>query len=132
MDTMKVFTLREAREILAKIKPLIEDINDKRNEIYEIYNSLEEQQDVLEKMYLRSRIGELERDIKKNLARVEELGGVIKGIDPILVDFLSYAGDRYIWLCWKEDEDTIMYWHELDDGFAGRKPIEILEETELM
>ncbi len=129
---MKVFTLEEARELLAKIKPLIEDINEKRSEMYQLHGSLEEQQDPLEKMYMKSRMMELESDIKRNLARIEELGGVIKGLDPILVDFLSYSGGRYVWLCWKEDEDTIMFWHELDDGFAGRKPIEILEETELI
>jgi len=56
---------------------------------------------------------------------------VIKGIDPILVDFLSFHQNRYIWLCWKEDEDTIMYWHELNEGFAGRKPITLLEEDML-
>jgi len=62
------------------------------------------------------------------IASIEALGGVIKGVDPILVNFLSFHKNRYIWLCWKEDEDTIMYWHELNEGFAGRKPIHLLEK----
>jgi len=26
-------------------------------------------------------------------------------------------------LCWRVDEDTLAWWHEIDDGFAGRRPI---------
>jgi len=123
---MKVFTLEEARSVLVKIKPIVEDINLKRAELLDAYSRLEEEEDDLEKMYYQAKVKELESLVRENFMRIEELGGVIKGIDPILVDFLSYHEGRYIWLCWKEDEETIMYWHELESGFAGRKPIESL------
>ena len=125
---MKVFTLEEARELLVKIKPIVEDINLKKQELYEIYTRLEEENDDLERMFYQSRIKELESLIKRGFLRVEELGGVIKGVEPILVDFLSFYDGRYIWLCWREDEETIMFWHELNDGFAGRRPVEYLED----
>ena len=127
---MKVFTLEEARNLLVKIKPIVEDINLKKGELFDIYSRLEEEQDELEKMYYQTKVKELESLIKRGFLRIEELGGVIKGVDPILVDFLSYHEDRYIWLCWKEDEDTIMFWHELNDGFSGRKPVDYLEGSE--
>ncbi len=127
---MKVFSLEEARDLLVKIKPIVEDINIKKEELYEIYNRLEDEQDELEKMYYQTKVKELENLIKNGFMRIEELGGVIKGIDPILVDFLSYHEGRYIWLCWREDEDTIRFWHELNDGFAGRKPVELLQNSE--
>ncbi len=125
---MKVFTLEEARELLVKIKPIVEDINLKKQELFDIYTRLEEESDDLERMFYQSRIKELESLIKRGFLRVEELGGVIKGVEPILVDFLSFYDGRYIWLCWREDEETIMFWHELNDGFAGRRPVEYLED----
>jgi hypothetical protein len=125
---MKVFDLDTARETLAVIKPIVEEINTKRMELAEAYERLQEEQDPLERMYLESHIKDLEALIDSLFRKIEALGGVIKGIDPILVDFLSFHKNRYIWLCWKEDEDTIMYWHELNEGFAGRKPISLLEE----
>ena len=128
--SMKVFTLEEARSVLIKIKPIVEDINLKKSELFEIYSRLEEEEDDLERMYYQTRIKELESLVKQGFMRIEELGGVIKGVDPILVDFLSYHEGRYIWLCWREDEETIMYWHELNDGFAGRKPVELLDTAE--
>jgi hypothetical protein len=128
---MKVFDLDTARETLVVIKPIVEEINIKRMELTEAYERLQEEQDPLERMYLESHIKDLEALIDSLFRKIEALGGVIKGIDPILVDFLSFHKNRYIWLCWKEDEDTIMYWHELNEGFAGRKPISLLEEDVL-
>jgi hypothetical protein len=128
---MKVFDLDTARETLVLIKPIVEEINTKRMELTEAYERLQEEQDPLERMYLESHIKDLEALIDSLFRKIEALGGVIKGIDPILVDFLSFHKNRYIWLCWKEDEDTIMYWHELNEGFAGRKPISLLEEDVL-
>jgi hypothetical protein len=128
---MKVFDLDTARETLVVIKPIVEEINAKRMELTEAYERLQEEQDLLERMYLESHIKDLESVIDSLFRKIEALGGVIKGIDPILVDFLSFHKNRYIWLCWKEDEDTIMYWHELNEGFAGRKPISLLEEDML-
>ncbi len=128
---MKVFDLDTARETLVVIKPIVEEINTKRMELTEAYERLQEEQDPLERMYLESHIKDLEALIDSLFRKIEALGGVIKGIDPILVDFLSFHKNRYIWLCWKEDEDTIMYWHELNEGFAGRKPISLLEEDML-
>jgi hypothetical protein len=128
---MKVFDLDTARETLVVIKPIVEEINAKRMELTEAYERFQEEQDTLERMYLESHMKDLDAAIDSLFRKIEALGGVIKGIDPILVDFLSFYQNRYIWLCWKEDEDTIMYWHELNEGFAGRKPITLLEEDML-
>ncbi|MCS6999110.1 MAG: DUF2203 domain-containing protein [Aquificaceae bacterium] len=125
---MKVFDLDTARDLITLIKPIVEEINFKREELYRCLSSLEEEGDPLERLYLESHVKDLDADIKRLFQKIEALGGVIKGIDPILVDFLSFYQNRYIWLCWKEDEDTIMFWHELDEGFAGRKPIEDLTD----
>ncbi len=125
---MKVFDLDGAREALVLIKPLVEAINIKRQEIYNVLEEIQEETDMLEKMYKETQIKELDEQIRRHFEKIEALGGVIKGIDPILVDFLGFYENRYIWYCWKEDEDTIMYWHELDEGFAGRKPISFLKE----
>jgi hypothetical protein len=128
---MKVFDLDTARETLVVIKPIVEEINAKRMELTEAYERFQEEQDTLERMYLESHMKDLDAAIDSLFRKIEALGGVIKGIDPILVDFLSFHKNRYIWLCWKEDEDTIMYWHELNEGFAGRKPITLLGEDML-
>lgn len=123
---IKIFDLESARDLIRIIKPIVEEINLKREELQDCFSRLEEEKDILERMYLESHTKDVETRIRSLFQKIEALGGVIKGIDPILVDFLSFHQNRYIWLCWKEDEETIMYWHELDEGFSGRKPIDLL------
>ena len=57
---MKVFTLEEARNQLVKIKPIVEDINLKKEELHSLLVRLEEEEDELERMYCQSKIKEIE------------------------------------------------------------------------
>ncbi|MDX1393697.1 MAG: DUF2203 domain-containing protein [Gemmatimonadota bacterium] len=45
------------------------------------------------------------------------------GLDHGLVDFPTTLDGRWVYLCWHAGEDTIGFWHEIDSGFAGRRPI---------
>lgn len=54
---------------------------------------------------------------------LESKGCVIKGIERGLVDFLSLRDGKEVYLCWKNPETEIRYWHDLDAGFAGRQPL---------
>jgi hypothetical protein len=41
-----------------------------------------------------------------------------------LVDFPSLLRGEEIYLCWKLGEERIAYWHGIEEGFAGRKPLD--------
>jgi hypothetical protein len=56
------------------------------------------------------------------LREVSELGIEVKAADG-LVDFRSRLRGRTVYLCWRFGEQGIVHWHELDTGFAGRKPL---------
>jgi hypothetical protein len=75
------------------------------------------------------------RDLKRDLAdrveryqfawrEVEEMGAVLKDPRAGLVDFFGRVDGKLVWLCWKYGEDAVTHYHELDEGFAARKPIE--------
>ncbi|MGB9873352.1 MAG: DUF2203 domain-containing protein, partial [Hydrogenobacter sp.] len=97
---MKVFDLDSARELLTLIKPLVETINIRKEELYSILVKMEEEEDKLERLYMESQSKEIDEEIRRCFQKIEALGGVIKGTDPILIDFLSFHQNRYIWLCW--------------------------------
>ena len=54
---------------------------------------------------------------------IQELGGMVKDVGEGLVDFLAKREGEDVLLCWKLGEDEIGYWHGLEEGFAGRKPL---------
>ncbi|QSQ22096.1 DUF2203 domain-containing protein [Pyxidicoccus parkwayensis] len=74
-------------------------------------DTLREERDVL-----------LER-IRGELHQLTEMGLEIKGADG-LVDFRAHRGDDPVFLCWRFGEPAVTHWHELQDGFAGRRPID--------
>jgi hypothetical protein len=70
---------------------------------------------------------ELEREaeaVTRTVASLEELGVQVKDLDRGLVDFPALrANGEEVLLCWQVGEDEIGFWHGLEEGFAGRKPL---------
>jgi hypothetical protein len=55
--------------------------------------------------------------------RINAAGAEVKSLEEGLLDFPARRGDEDVLLCWKLGEDEIGYWHGVDEGFAGRKPL---------
>ena len=62
--------------------------------------------------------------LKKSFEHLEELGVQVKDLDIGLIDFLTHYHGREVCLCWKLGETGITHWHDMEDGFRGRKPID--------
>ena len=65
----------------------------------------------------------------QSIEDLENTGVSLKGLDEGLLDFPAKRFDKEIWLCWKEGETEIKFWHEKDTGFMGRKPISVSNES---
>jgi hypothetical protein len=61
--------------------------------------------------------------VARCVEKLERLGVLVKDLDRGLVDFPALRGDEEVLLCWEVGEDEIAYWHGVDEGFAGRKPL---------
>jgi hypothetical protein len=67
------------------------------------------------------------RRMEVAVKQIDAWGVTLRDIGMGLVDIPALASGRPIWLCWKLGEDDIAWWHELDTGLAGRKPLIDLE-----
>lgn len=125
------FKLREAEGALFKVEGLIAAglrIKGRIEEVRAAIEALDEGEEIDDDFQLRlfGRLHEhhqLSADLFKILESLERLGVVVKNFDTGLVDFPCLFEGREIFLCWKLGEPRISYWHELEDGFAGRKEI---------
>jgi hypothetical protein len=72
----------------------------------------------------RARREALTGRLKEVIETVHERGCLIKDLEAGLVDFPTVFNGREVYLCWQVGEDGIHYWHEVEDGFRGRKPID--------
>ena len=56
--------------------------------------------------------------------RLDELGVTLKDLDLGLLDFPSERDGEEVLLCWHVGEESVSSWHGLEEGYAGRKPID--------
>ena len=127
------FTIATANEKLPIVVDKFKNIIKLKNEIVKIERELNSaltpastfEQYVTIKQKLNSAVTKFYQAIED----LENTGVVIKGIDDGLLDFPSKRFDDEVWLCWKEGEKEIKFWHEKDVGFSGRKPISVSDES---
>jgi hypothetical protein len=62
-------------------------------------------------------------EVVRCVAQLERLGVVVKDLDRGLVDFPALRDGEEVLLCWQVGEDEVAFWHGLEEGFAGRKPL---------
>jgi hypothetical protein len=62
--------------------------------------------------------------LRQAAEEIEGLGCLLKDLDIGLVDFPCRLGGREVYLCWKLGEPNIQFWHHVEEGFAGRKPLD--------
>lgn len=72
----------------------------------------------------RERVTEHARRVSGLLQEIDAVGCVFKGFEEGLVDFYTLRDDRLVFLCWRLGEPRIGHWHEVDSGFAGRRPVD--------
>jgi len=78
---------------------------------------------------IKQKLNTLVTKFYQSIEDLESLGVVLKGLEQGLLDFPAKRFDEEIWLCWKEGETKIRFWHEKDSGFMGRKPISVSNES---
>ena len=127
------FTIKSANEMLPAIIEKFQKIKQEKNEVEKMEQELQMNLSGLSKL---SDYVTLKQNLNASVTRfyisIEELektGVVLKGLEEGLLDFPSKKFDDEIWLCWKEGETEIKFWHEKDVGFNGRKPIDVNKES---
>jgi hypothetical protein len=116
---LKYFTPADARKTLPLVKNIVRDILHATREMRliaeEVNNGIED--DI--------RIKKLANDVNGFLSELEEIGCYYKDtkFQIGLVDFPAMINGEEVYLCWRSDEEDVLYYHEMDAGYLGRKLI---------
>lgn len=123
----RYFSLDEARATLPRVKALMEQVQAARREILRV------RPDALPAIEKAATNGgnKAAGELSAHAMRLEQgvkgiiaLGVTIKDIDAGLVDFLGLRNGREVYLCWRYGEEELGFWHELNAGFSGRRPLD--------
>lgn len=135
MPDRRVFTLEEASALLPRLSALIAQQLERRTDIEAELSKLADRTgSVPDGVVLEPDdppdVRALKNDLLKRLheyqsgwSEVEDAGVVVKDTRIGLLDFYSRVEGKLVFLCWKYGEDAITHYHDIEAGFAGRKPI---------
>lgn len=129
------FTLDQANKMLPSIIEKFNNVISMKDQVVRIQSDLESNPKymanfkdyIIKKQELNSAI----TSFYKSIEDLEATGVSIKSIDQGLMDFPSLMFNEEIWLCWKQGETEIKFWHGKNEGFNGRKPIESVDLEKL-
>lgn len=130
----KNFTREEAEKLIPTLEPMVLSLIENKKSAMEIGEELIKLQEKaklengkgVEASDLVNKKTELDfliKIINEGLDAIEELGCQPKDLDLGLIDFPSIINGEQVLLCWKLGEKSIRYYHRLNEGFAGRKPL---------
>jgi hypothetical protein len=128
-----LFTPEEANEALAEVRPLAERMVAGRRSLAaavrrqrELAMRIAANGGDLSPGEVRDAAADVDREVEaiaECVAALDAAGVQVKDMDEGLVDFPARHAGRDVLLCWKVGEPEVAYWHGLDEGFAGRKPL---------
>ncbi len=129
----RLFTEEEARAALPEIRRLTEELVSARADQLAAAASIAELGAAAEGNghgrhaerlgALREELDRAEAELAAALAALDRAGVVVKDVDAGLVDFPARRDDEDVFLCWQLGEEDIAWWHGVDDGFRGRRPL---------
>lgn len=126
--TTRFFSWEEANRTLPLVRRIVHDIREAHEALQpplERFRRLVEasREAGPEARALRRELDERSVRLNGFVDELTEVGCHFKGFDEGLVDYYSMHNGRPVLLCWRHGEPEIGHWHDIDAGFAGRRPI---------
>lgn len=128
----KLFTVEEVNKLLPEIKTIIDEFKDRKKIFFELKEEVFQLTEIVDSEEYRSEeLSNKERilmatskEIENLFEEIAKLGCIVKDIDNGLVDFISIFQGKKVFLCWKQGEDNVSWYHDMHTGFSGRLKIE--------
>ena len=131
----KIFTVEEANRALPLVRAIVTDLANLSSAVIERRQRLAHltggrKPNVEGGDPYRDELVQIEEELEKESAKLHEYVDELRqlGVEPKngpegLVDFPAMIDGQLVFLCWKLGEPEILYWHRIEDGFAGRQSL---------
>ena len=121
----RYYTPELANRSLPLVRVIANDVRATAVEMRETWSRLRSSRlEEPQKQQLQARVQTLEERFLELGKELDQLGVELKDPFQGLLDFRARRGDGEVYLCWRIGEERVGFWHDLEDGFRGRQPIE--------
>jgi hypothetical protein len=133
----RLFTVDEANALLPTVRPLIEQILENihrlksKSEIVIRKEQLDpEAPNLMDRLREDGEIALLIGQVQGWVEEIHSYGCMCKGVEQGLIDFPCLLGAEVVFLCWRIGETSVGHWHRIEEGFAGRRPLLDIGESD--
>ena len=114
-DFPRLFTVAEAQRTLPLVRAIVQDVLDLGAQAREVLSGRVQE----------PTIDELQDELREHLAELAGIGCYYKdwNFRIGLVDFPALIDGEVVFLCWRSDESELSFYHRIEDGYAGRRPL---------
>ena len=127
-DGSKVVTIEEARMELPQAKKLLIALQSLQDEAHNLTEELEVLVEDLSPHHehvveVADQLGGLVKEWQAIGDSLEDMGARIAGFDPGHLEWHGVVDGYLVLYSWWQGEDDIEWWHPLDTGINGRRPL---------
>ncbi len=142
LGVSRFFSLDDANALVPDLAVVVGRLRDERAGLVELRDAYRDREGALveeliaeqpvletddpELRRLRLRMRGLVDQMQADVEWLDERGIVLRDIPTGLLDFPALVSGRQAWLCWRLGEDRVGFWHDTNEGFAGRRPLAAL------
>ena len=123
MGDERTYTVDEANAALPELRERLERIRAARQTILRAAERIRGQVAADGGGHEGKDYWEARASVKADIERLAEQGILLRDPETGLVDFPGEREGRRVFLCWRMGEDRVSHWHDVDSGFAGRRPL---------
>ncbi|MCX6803703.1 MAG: DUF2203 family protein [Candidatus Diapherotrites archaeon] len=130
------FSLKQANELLGKIRPDVERLVELNEQLQMLDNTKiefdeENVENFLLEVELNKNFHEKNVELYSLIGLLIRQGCIVRDLGKMEIDFYSRQGGKEILFCWRPIEENVKYWHYPKEGISKRKPIKQIEEEYL-
>lgn len=132
--TKREFSVDEANQMIPQLRSMLEQLRDLQGNARQKY---EEMRDIREVGYRKDGNLIMLADYKNSkkmfdsvvnqanslLSEIHQFGCRVTDVEMGLVDFPAVIEGKDVYLCWQLKESHVEFYHGIDEGYAGRRPL---------
>ena len=134
-SSSRIFTIEEVEALIPTLSRLVGVQLGKQSEIEQRLSDLARVAGELPRTLDaapddNANVTDLKSDLRDLLGRyeagwreVQRMGVLVKDPQIGLLDFYGRIDGRLVCLCWRYGEESLGFYHELEAGFSGRRPL---------
>lgn len=132
----RIFTVDEANRLLPAIEDLfrgMDAMSARARELSDLVSDMESywtkaiedpaNEDHPQYVALREELAATLQSMNEAAIQLNALGCELKDPNRGLIDFYAYVNGELVYLCWQRGEKDVGFWHTLEAGFPGRRPL---------